>query len=328
MDTLSTVLDGHRARGAFLLRCEMTAPWAASIEDEATVAVVVVVRGESHLVHGTSAPARLGPGDVAVIKGTSPYVIADDPATPPGIVIEPGQVCRTLSGQDLSISMGLGVRTWGNGPGGEDVFLTAAYELPSQVTGRLLDAVPDVAIVRADEWDGALVTLLTAEMQRDLPGQDVVLDRLADLVLVAAVRQWFSRPDATPPPWWQAQGDRVVGPVLGLMHDQPGHDWSLDAFAAAVSVSRATLARRFTELVGAPPMAYLAEWRLALAADLLRSGDSTVEQVARRVGYGSPFAFTAAFKKAHGLPPRDFRTRARVADPESQGNLNLTHRLL
>jgi AraC-like DNA-binding protein len=306
----------------------MSAPWAASIEDESTVAVVVMVRGESHLMHGTSPPTRLGPGDVAVVKGTSPYVIADDPTTSPDIVIEPGQVCRTLSGQDLSIRMGLGVRTWGNGPDGEDVFLTAAYELASQVTGRLLDAIPDVAVVRADEWDGALVRLLTAEMGRDLPGQDVVLDRLADLLLVAAVRQWFSRADATPPQWWQAQADPVVGPVLGLMHDQPGKDWSLDALAAAASVSRATLARRFAEVVGRSPMAYLTEWRLALAADLLRGGDSTVEQVGRRVGYGSPFAFTAAFKRVHGLPPRDFRMRARASAPESQGNLNLTHRLL
>jgi AraC-like DNA-binding protein len=308
MDTLSTVLDAHRARGAFVLRCEMTAPWSIAVRDEAPVALVVMVRGSAALSRGAVAPVTLGPGDVAVVKGPTPYVFADRPGTPPGIVIDPGGECRNLTGDDLSVTMGLGTRTWGNAPAGDTTFVTATWELASQVTSRILDAMPDVAVIPAEAWEGPLVDLLHAEIARDLPGQDVVLDRLVDLLLVAAVRHWFEASPEAAPAWWAATADPVVGPVLALVHDDPGHPWTLDALADRVAVSRATLARRFREVVGQSPMAYLAEWRLARAADLLRDTSATVEQVAREVGYVSPFAFSTAFKKQYGASPRDFRS--------------------
>jgi AraC-like DNA-binding protein len=216
--------------------------------------------------------------------------------------------------------MGLGTRTWGNAgvvadgdatPGGaETTFLSATWELASQVTGRLLDTLPGVAVVPAGDVDPALADLLAREVQRDLPGQDVVLDRLVDLVLVSALREWFARPDSDAPAWWTARSDSVVGPALGLLHDEPARDWSLESLAAEVHVSRATLSRRFTELVGRSPMAYLAQWRLAWAADLLRATSNSVEQVARQVGYSSAFAFSAAFRREHGMSPRAFRACA------------------
>jgi AraC-like DNA-binding protein len=313
MDTLSTVLDVHRARGAFVLRCEMTAPWAIAVRDEAPVALVVMVRGTAALTMGAAAPVFMGPGDVAVVKGPHPYVFADRAETPAGIVIEPGGECRNLSGQDLSMTMGLGTRTWGNALTGDAGFVTASWELTSHVAGRLLDAMPDVALVPAAAWDGPLVGLLTGEIARDLPGQDVVLDRLVDLLLVAAVRHWFAAAPETAPAWWAASSDPVVGRVLALMHDEPGHPWTLDGLAARAAVSRATLARRFGELVGQSPMAYLAEWRLARAADLLRDSPATVEQVAHEVGYLSPFAFSTAFRKRYAVAPREFRSAARRA---------------
>ena len=179
------------------------------------------------------------------------------------------------------MSLGLGTRTWGNAGDepGDTTFLTASWELASQVTGRLLDALPDVAVVRADEADPTLSGLLAREVQRDLPGQDVVLDRLVDLVLIEAVRQWFSRAEDSAPSWWRAGSDPLVGRALAALHDEPGHPWTLDVLAAHVHVSRATLSRRFSDLVGQSPMAYLTHWRLARAADLLRVG-----QPQRRAG--------------------------------------------
>ena len=310
MDTLSTVLDAHRARGAFVLRCEMTAPWAVAVRDEAPVALVVMVRGSATLVRADGSTTHVGPGDVAVIKGTQPYVFADDAATQPRIVIDPGGECRNLTGEDLSLSMGLGTRAWGNSPTGDTCFVTATWDLTSHVTSRLLDAMPDVAVIPAESWDGPLVELLTGEITRDLPGQDVVLDRLVDLLLVAAVRHWFHAAPETAPPWWAATYDPVVGRVLALMHDDPGQPWTLVSLAARAAVSRATLARRFGDLVGQSPMAYLADWRLARAADLLNDTTGTVEQIAREVGYVSPFAFSTAFKKRYGVAPRQFRAGA------------------
>jgi AraC-like DNA-binding protein len=102
----------------------------------------------------------------------------------------------------------------------------------------------------------------------------------------------------------------VVGAALRLLHDEPAHPWTVAALAARTGVSRAALARRFSDLVGEPPMTYLTDLRLALAADLLREPDATVAAVARRVGYGSAFALSAAFKRERGVSPQEHRAAA------------------
>jgi AraC-like DNA-binding protein len=128
------------------------------------------------------------------------------------------------------------------------------------------------------------VSLLEEETVRDEPGQDLVLDRLLDLLLVAVLRAWFTRPDADAPAWYRAHADSVVGPVLRLIHGHPAHPWTVAALAARSGVSRATLARRFTDLVGTPPMAYLTAWRIDLAADLLANSDGPSTPLPARSG--------------------------------------------
>src|SRR4029450_7506304 len=157
--------------------------------------------------------------------------------------------------------------------------------------------------------DSPLIPLLGEEIVKDEPGQEVVLDRLLDLLLIAVLRAWFSRPEAEAPAWYRAYGDPVVGRALRLLHNHPAHPWTVAELATEIGVSRAALARRFSELVGEPPMAFLTGWRLALAADLLREPDATVGAVARQVGYGSPFALSAAFKRVRGGSPRRDRLR-------------------
>src|SRR3954452_25281846 len=165
MDVVDALLDGHRARGAFLLQCSMTAPWSIRIEDRAEVCLLVMVRGHAWVRRGTAAAprpdVRLGAGDVAVIRSTEPYLLADDPGTQPMVVIEPGQVCRPLdpSGPEFTVHP----HGWGNHPAGPDAFLTGIYELPGQVTGRLLDGVPDLAVVRAGDHPDTAVRLLVEE---------------------------------------------------------------------------------------------------------------------------------------------------------------------
>jgi AraC-like DNA-binding protein len=206
--------------------------------------------------------------------------------------------------------MDLGVRTWGNDADGRDVMLVGTYQTDGEASRWLLDALPPVVVLRADEWDGPVVPLLAAEVVKEEPGQQVVLDRLLDLLLIATLRAWFARQEDAAPGWYRANGDPLVGRALRMLYNNPAHPWTVAGLAAEVGASRAALARRFTELVGEPPMAFLTAWRLALAADLLLEPGATIGAVARKVGYGSPYALSTAFKRNRGVSPRQHRLAA------------------
>ncbi|MEX3739275.1 AraC family transcriptional regulator [Mycolicibacterium porcinum] len=306
MDALVGLLDGVRARGAFVLRLRMDPPWSLAIRDEAPLALICQTRGDAVIVADRSGTFRLGEGDVALTRGTEHYVFADDPATPPSVIINPGQQCTTLSGEDLHFEMSLGLRSWGNSARGASESIVCAYEGHSEVSARLLEALPTILVLRADEWDTPLIELLSIEAGRDGPGQEAYLDRLLDLLLIAVLRTWFDR-EGNAPAWWQAEQDPVVGPALKLIYNNPAHPWTVANLAAAVGCSRAVFARRFTDQVGEPPIAFLTGWRLALAADLLRGSDTTIAAVARQVGYSTPFALSSAFKRSYGISPNEHR---------------------
>ena len=311
MDALAGLLDGPRARGAFLLRSIMNPPWSVRVEDRAPLSLVAMVRGDAWVVPAAGGAVRLGPGDIAVTRGPEPFTFADDPATSPQVVIHPGQHCTSPDGEDLAQAMELGVRTWGNDPDGSVVMLIGTYERSSELGQRLLRALPPLLVLAHDDWSSPLVPLLGDELVKDQPGQEVVLDRMLDLLVIAVLRAWFSRPEAEAPAWYRAYGDPVVGRALRMLHNNPSHPWTVASLAAETGVSRAALARRFTELVGEPPMSFLTGWRVALAADLLREPDSTVGAVAQQVGYGSPFALSTAFKRVRGVSPQQHRLAAR-----------------
>ncbi|MET9906305.1 AraC family transcriptional regulator [Streptomyces sp. NPDC006476] len=309
MDALAGLLEGPRARGAFMIRACFDPPWAVRVEDRAPLTVMLMVRGDAWITPEEGDPVRLRAGDLAIARGPDPYTCGDDPATEPQALILPGAECFYPDGRPLNGSMDLGVRTWGDRPDGSAVMLIGTYLMRGEISGRLLAALPPLLSLTADVWECPLTPLLMQEVVRDEPGQEVVLDRLLDLLVIAALRAWFSRPDAQAPAWYRALADPVVGRVLRLVQDDPAHPWTVASLAAKAGVSRAWLARRFSELVGEPVMAYLTGWRLALAADALRDGDGTLEAIARRVGYGSAFALSSAFKRVYGVSPAEFRQR-------------------
>jgi AraC-like DNA-binding protein len=310
VDSIAGLLDSPRARGAFLLRSRLRPPWSLRIVDEAPLSVAAVVRGSMWVVRDAGEPVHVGEGDVAIFRGPEPYVCADDPATEPQVEIHPGQVCRTPDGREVMPMSDLGTRLWGNDPNGPTELVTGTYQVQTAVSRRLLDTLPPLVVIPAEALRSPLVGFLADEIVRDEPGQEAVLDRLLDLLLVATLRAWYARPDAGAPGWYRANGDPIVGPALRLLHHRPADPWTVEALAAATGVSRAALARRFTSMVGEPPMAFLTGWRLTLAADLLREPGATVESVARQVGYGSSFALSTAFKRVRGVTPREHRAAA------------------
>ncbi|GAA2428310.1 AraC family transcriptional regulator [Actinomadura vinacea] len=312
---MSILLDGVRARGAFVLRTVQTPPWSVQVRDRAPLNVVAVLRGMPWVVPSTGDAVRLDADDIAIMRGPDAFTFADDPRTPIQVVIQPGPRRTTSAGTELPEVADMGVRTWVNGmrddgADGSSVLLIGKYRGWGEIATHLLGALPPFLVVpRAAHVESALVSLLAEETMRNEPGQDLVLDRFLDLLLVASLRAWFSRPDAEAPAWYRANGDPVVGTALRLIHGHPGHPWTVAALAGRTGVSRATLARRFTDLIGMPPMAYLAGWRIDLAADLLRESDATIDSVARQVGYGSAFALSTAFKRERGISPQRYRDR-------------------
>lgn len=318
---LEVLLEGPRARGAFLLRSLLDPPWSLRVEDEAALAVVCVTRGEAWLVTDAGERHHLRAGDLAIVRGPGHYTACDHPDTPPNVVIGPGGACSsTADGSALDEVWGQGVRTWGPGARGDTVLLTGTYEHAGETGRPLLVALPEVVVVEREVWSTTLPDLLAQEAAIDAPGQRAVLDRLLDVVLISALRTWFTQRADEAPGWFRAQSDPIVGEVLALLQDTPEHPWTVVELADRVGVSRAALGRRFGELLGQPPIAYLTQRRLQLAADLLLESDSTLPAIARKVGYGSPFALSAAFKREFGRSPQDYRSRGPVELDLDQGS--------
>ncbi|MEV6263311.1 AraC family transcriptional regulator [Streptomyces sp. NPDC051784] len=321
MDTLSGLLESPKARGAFLLKSVFNPPWGLRIEDEAALSLVTVMHGSAWVLREGTEPVHITAGDVIVVRGPEPYTLADDPATPPTITIDPEQRCSTTTtGEDVATSMSLGVRTWGEPyGGGSTVLLSGTYQAPNEVGRRLLACLPAMLVQPASAARTPLIGMLAAEVDREDIGQEVVLDRLLDLVLIDVLRTWLREPGSGAPLWFRAQSDPAVGRALRLLHERPGEPWTVASLASAVGLSRAALARNFTDLVGEPPISYLTGWRLTLAAEMLREQDLSVAGIAAKVGYSGPFALSAAFKRERGVSPQEFRRGKRPQESPAPG---------
>jgi AraC-like DNA-binding protein len=313
MDVLDDLLGGTRARGGVFNLTILDPPWGLHIVDEAPLALATLVKGSAWIVLDGRQPVRMAERDVAILSGGEPYVVADRPDTEPNLRIHPGGICEPLPGAPIDYSARLGVRTHGARPEGEAMAVSGTYQLEGDVSRRLLTALPPVLVVPAADVAGHVMDLVLGEIQRDEPGQQSVLDRWLDLALITTLRAWFARPESHAPGWYQAQSDPVVGLALRLLHEDPAYPWSVVELANRTGVSRASLARRFTSIVGEAPMAYLTGWRITLAADLLRETTDTVESIARKVGYANAFALSVAFKRVRGTSPTAHRRASTAA---------------
>jgi AraC-like DNA-binding protein len=196
--------------------------------------------------------------------------------------------------------------------------LCASYQQDPAVTLPLLTLLPEVLHIASGHTNVTLdttVRLLAHEIARPQPGAAAVLNRIVDILFVQLLRTWLeaSPPADRPASWLSALTDPVAGPALAALHAEPGRDWTVSSLSAAVSVSTATLARRFLGSVGETPAAYLTRWRMDLAAQRLRDTDDTVGTIARSLGYTSQYAFNRAFTRARHTPPGRYRALSRGA---------------
>jgi AraC-like DNA-binding protein len=308
-DPLTDLLNGVRTSGAIFNQSSLSGSWAARLEDGSPMALAVPLRGSVWVIPQDDDPVRIGPGDVAVLCGGAPYVLADDPATEPDVVIRAGGRCTTVQGDEPVAARAPSADTWDTTGPDSTLLLSGLCTVDNGVPGRLLAALPPLAVVEAKLGTCPVSPATFEEITREESGRQILLDRTLDLMLITALRAWFTRPGAHLPAWYRAHSDSVVGPALRLLQANPAYPWTLPALAAKIGVSRANLARRFTALVGQPPMTYLRERRLALAADLLREPGATLATVADRVGFANAFTLSAAFKREHGISPSEYRTR-------------------
>ncbi|MFH9265912.1 AraC family transcriptional regulator [Streptomyces sp. NPDC017546] len=310
MDVFDELLRGVRGSGAVFGRSVLRAPWSVRFTDGAYLTLCLPMRGGGWIVPEGGEPLRVEVGESAIVRGPAPFVFTDDPANGTGTGLAGG--AREVAG--ATAPAGAPAPEAGPGSGFPTVLLAATYDVRAQVPQRLLRALPP-ALVVPDEQDCApMRDYLEGQIGGGRPGEQIVLDRLLDWLLVCTLRDWFDRPEADPPGWYGALGDQVAGPALRAMHEDPAHPWTTAELAVRAGVSRTTLAKRFTELVGEGPVAYLTAWRMTLAADLLTRPELTVAAVARRVGYADAFGFSAAFKRLRGESPTAFRRAASAAD--------------
>ncbi|WP_280259727.1 AraC family transcriptional regulator [Nocardia abscessus] len=305
MDAVSELLAEVRARGAVFRQSIMRPPWALRMASGAPLTLVTMLRGRAWIVPDQHEAVAIGVSDIAVIRGDVPYTVADHPATTPSLVVTSADYCPGAEGVERAAGP---ARTCGTPSEEAAVLVSGAFERRGELSERLLRTLPAVLVVPREEGPYPSVETVAEEVARDRPGQQLVLDRLLDLMLVSALRSWFDNPDADAPAWCRALDDPVVGAALRLLHDTPAHPWTVAELASKVGVSRAALARRFTALVGEPPMSYLTGWRIDSAANLLRETDHTVGTIARKVGYANAFALSVAFKRLRGTRPSDHRS--------------------
>ncbi|OLF04832.1 hypothetical protein BLA60_38965 [Actinophytocola xinjiangensis] len=304
MDVLTDLLQRSRARGAAFSHSSARGEWGVRFPVGARLAIHGILGGEAYAWVGDPGGSRhvLG-GDLLLVRSTSTQFMAH----------APGAASVPFDGQPpVAQSCGTLRREFGAGTGDATTFFCGAYSFDGDLCAGLLAALPELTVVRPGAGSSlrATVDVFAGELLHEGPGQQALLDSLLDVILVQALREQLSADLRAAPAWFRAMADPAVGVALRAVHADPARAWTVADLAAAASLSRATLARRFTALLGVAPLAYLTDWRMALAREQLRSGDAGLAVVARSLGYASEFSFAAAFKRHHGVPPGRWRGAA------------------
>jgi len=318
-DALSDVLKTVRLTGATFFDVVAKAPWVAESPPREMI-LPKILPGAGHLIayhvmiEGRcfanivgEAPITLEAGEVIVFTRGDPHVLSSSP----GMRADPAApgALDAAAGSQLPIAINYG----GDGPTSAK-FVCGFLACDAQPFNPLLDNLPPVIKAgdpeRSDaRWLGQFIRLAIIESADKRAGGESVLARLSELMFIEVVRRHL---EALPPEqagWLAGLRDPFVGKALSLMHAGPARNWTIEELAKDVGLSRSVLAERFADLVGMPPMQYLAKWRMQIASGLLSNGSANIATVAAEIGYGSEAAFSRAFKKMVGVTPSAWRRR-------------------
>jgi AraC-like DNA-binding protein len=317
-DALSSALRAMQLHGQVFCRSEFSAPWCIAFPAGAAY-FHVVERGSCWItVPGPKPAVEALAGDLVVLARAEGHQIASargSRATPLDEVLR----------RRVSATAAL---RWGGG-GTETHLICGSFHLEEAARGALLPLLPPVLHVpgrqgRAREWLDMSLRALASEVHQPLPGTELAVSRLVDLIFVQALRYWVGQQPSGAAGWLGAMRDPRIGAALAHMHAEPERAWTIESMARTVGMSRSAFASRFAALVGEAPLHHLARWRMQLAAMLLRDGLLRAQEVAERVGYESEAAFSRTFKRYTGQAPRAFRRRSvereRSAAPTPAGD--------
>jgi AraC-like DNA-binding protein len=313
MDALSDVLRVVRLTGGVFLDARFSAPWSlmgrveamdlepflASPEDVIGFHYVVSGRLMAQVEDGPS--VELKEGDLVLLPRNARHILAS------ALDVKP-EPARDVVAQPP----GAGIFSVRHGGGGEETHLVCGYLGSDRGGNPMLTALPklltiNVADTPAGGWIAQSFAFAAQQLAAPEAGAATIIGKLSELMFVEAVRRYI---DALPPQetgWFAALRDPAIGRALALLHTKPAHAWTADELASAVAMSRSAFAERFTALIGVPPMRYLTNWRMQIAANKLRDTRQAVAQIAFAVGYESEAAFTRAFRREMGQPPAAWR---------------------
>ncbi|WP_433671656.1 AraC family transcriptional regulator [Nocardia sp. CA-136227] len=315
MDPLSKLLSGIRAEGSVVTHAVMPAPWTIRFADRAPLTMVTVMRGGGTLLLPGGSTWQLDAGDTALVRGPGEFRLVSgdldaEAARGSNRALAPTEYEISCFTSDSECSVEeLGGIHWGS-DADATALMVGAYRTSFRRHERLLRTLPPVLVVRedADSCDWLESAAVSAVAQS--AGSQAMMDRLLDWSLVCTLRTWFDQAGSEAPTWFRGLADPVIAPALQAIHTVPGTSWTVASLAAEAGVSRALFAKRFTAVMGQPPLAYLTESRMDEAEELLTDTDLTIATIARSVGYADPFGFSAAFKRHRGVSPTAFRTAA------------------
>jgi AraC-like DNA-binding protein len=298
-DPLGEALHFLRMNGAFYCRSELTAPWGMTLPPMADYLWFhVPTFGRMLLETGESDATWLGPGELALVPHGDGHVLRSEPDAPAPDVVElelehPSERYEILRH---------------GGGGAPTILICGAVRFDHPAARNLVQILPDTIHIDSAsspqmEWMQSALRLMGDEAKELRPGGEAVMTRLADILVVQAIRTWIDTDPAARGGWVGALRDPQIGRAISLIHRDPARPWTVASLADEVAMSRSAFAARFTELVGEPAMQYVTRWRMHVAVDALKEEGANVAELADRLGYRSEAAFARAFKRVVGVPP-------------------------
>lgn len=302
-DPLGETLHSFRLEGVVYARSRLTAPWGVEMPAmPGCLMFHVVTAGECLLQFKDGATAVLRPGEFALMpRGEGHDVVHASGA-------------RKIPYFDLPIERvtpRYELLNFGGG-GEETILICGGVKLDHPAARDLVELLPDLIHVRAwstpnAEWMHSTLRLMASEAGSNQPGGETIVTRLADILVIQAIRSWVVEHPEARRGWLGALQDERIGPALLQIHRDPARDWTVESLAKLVSMSRSSFSAKFTQLVGEPVMQYVVRWRMHVACGWLRDSDISAAECGLKLGYNSEAAFSRAFKRVIGKPPNTWR---------------------